>query len=117
MLSEKVGTNENTKGNNRKDSFFSKPNIAGCESTEFNAYRVEKEKLKTAEDQNKYAVATVNLEKKIQSFIDEEFPSLRSGPTKRISMDSNSYNRGLNDGINCNIAKGGIGNKTIGQLA
>lgn len=82
-----------------------------------NKYRVEKERLKTTEDQNKYAVATVNLEKKIQSFIDDEFPSLRTGPTKRIAMDTNSYNRGVNDGFVCNIAKGGIGNRAVAQLA
>ena len=84
---------------------------------EANKVSVEKERLKTVDDQNKYAVATVNLQKKIQSFIDDEFPSLRTGATKRITMDSNSYNRGLNDGINCNIAKGGISNRAVAQLA
>jgi len=83
-----------------------------------NKYRVEKEKLKTTEDKSKYAVATVNLEKKIQSFIDDEFPNLRSSATKRISVDTNSYNRGVNDGFVCNIAKGGIDNThVVGQLA
>lgn len=84
---------------------------------DINKYRIEKEKLKTDDDKSKYAVATVNLEKKIQSFIDDEFPRLRTSASKRITMDSNSYNRGLNDGINCNIAKGGIGNRAVAQLA
>jgi len=84
---------------------------------DLNKCRIEKEKLKTDDDKNKYAVATVNLEKKIQSFIDDEFPKLRTSASKRITMDSNSYHRGLNDGINCNIAKGGIGSRTVGQLA
>ncbi len=83
---------------------------------EANKVSVEKERLKTDEDQNKYAIATVNLSKKIQNFIDEEFSSLRTGATKRIAMDSNSYNSGLNDGINCNIAKGGIGNRAVAHL-
>lgn len=85
---------------------------------EANKISVEKERLKTVDDQNKYAIATVNLSKKIQSFIDDEFPSLRTGATKRIAMDSNSYNSGLKDGINCNIVKGGIsGNRAVAQLA
>jgi len=81
-----------------------------------NKINIEKERLKTVDDVNKYAVATVNLEKKIQSFIDDEFPRLRNGATKRITMNGNSYNRGLNDGFVCNIAKGGIGNRVVGQL-
>jgi hypothetical protein len=36
---EKVGLNEKTRGNRRNDSFFSRPNMAACESMEFNAYR------------------------------------------------------------------------------
>ncbi len=63
------------------------------------------------------SVAVVNLEKKIQTFIDNEFTNLRSGATKRISMNKDSYSRGLTDGINCNIAKGGIGNRAVAQLA
>ena len=83
-----------------------------------NKVSVEKEKLKTVDEQNKYSIVVVNLQKKIQSFIEDEFPKLRTGATKRISMDSNSYNNGLKDGINCNIAKGGIGSgKAVAQLA
>jgi hypothetical protein len=82
-----------------------------------NKVSVEKEKLKTVDEQNKYSIVVVNLQKKIQSFIEDEFPKLRTGATKRISMDSNSYNNGLKDGINCNIAKGGIGNRAVAQLA
>ena len=82
-----------------------------------NKVSVEKEKLKTVDEQNKYSIVVVNLQKKIQSFIEDEFPKLRTGATKRISMDSNSYNNGLKDGIICNIAKGGIGNRAVAQLA
>ena len=84
---------------------------------ESNKKTVESDKLKTTEEQNKYAVAVVNLQKKIQDFIDNEFENLRSGATKRISMNNDSYSRGLTDGINCNIAKGGIGNRAVAQLA
>jgi hypothetical protein len=84
---------------------------------EANKVSVEKERLKTVDEQNKYSIVVVNLQKKIQSFIEEEFPKLRTGATKRISMDNNSYNNGLKDGINCNIAKGGIGNRAVAQLA
>ena len=85
---------------------------------ESNKKSVESDKLKTVEQKNKYSVAVVNLEKKIQTFIDNEFTNLRSGATKRISMNNNSYSRGMTDGINCNIAKGGIGaSKAVAQLA
>jgi hypothetical protein len=85
---------------------------------ESNKKSVENDKLKTVEQKNKYSVAVVNLEKKIQTFIDNEFTNLRSGATKRISMNNNSYSRGMTDGINCNIAKGGIGaSKAVAQLA
>ena len=84
---------------------------------EANKVSVEKERLKTVDEQNKYSIVVVNLQKKIQTFIEEEFPSLRTGATKRISMDNNSYNNGLKDGINCNIAKGAIGNRAVAQLA
>ena len=82
-----------------------------------NKVSVEKEKLKTVDEQNKYSIVVVNLQKKIQSFIEDEFPKLRTGATKRISMNKDSYSRGLTDGINCNIAKGGIGNRAVAQLA
>jgi hypothetical protein len=83
---------------------------------ESNKKDIEKDKLKTVEEQNKYAVAVVNLQTKIQDFINEEFPSLRTGPARTIRMNQSSYNRGLTDGINCNIAKGGIGNRAVAQL-
>lgn len=82
-----------------------------------NKRSVEDDRLKTDADKNKYAIAVVNLQKKIQDFIDNEFDSLRKGPTKSIRTDANSYSRGMSDGANCNIAKGGIGNRAVGQLA
>ena len=84
---------------------------------ESNKKTVESERLKTVDEQNKYSVAIVNLQKKIQDFIDNEFNNLRTGATKRISINNDSYSRGLTDGINCNIAKGGIGNRAVAQLA
>lgn len=82
-----------------------------------NKRSVESDRLKTEEDKNKYAVAVVNLQKKIQDFMNNEFDNLRKGATKSIRMDAGSYSRGVNDGSNCNIAKGGIGNRAVGQLA
>ena len=84
---------------------------------ESNKKTVESERWKTVDEQNKYSVAIVNLQKKIQDFIDNEFNNLRTGATKRISINNDSYSRGLTDGINCNIAKGGIGNRAVAQLA
>lgn len=84
---------------------------------EANKRSVEADKLKTDADKNKYAVAVVNLQKKIQDFIDNEFDSLRKAPAKKIEMNAGSYSRGMVDGSNCNIAKGGIGNRAVGQLA
>lgn len=78
---------------------------------------VEADRLKTEADKNKYAITVVNLQKKIQDFIDNEFDNLRKGPTKSIRTDATSYSRGMSDGANCNIAKGGIGNRAVGQLA
>lgn len=77
---------------------------------------IEKDKLKTVEQQNKYAVSVVNLQKKIQDFMDEEFPRLRTGASRSISMNQSSYARGIMDGSTCNIAKGGIGNRSVAQL-
>lgn len=84
---------------------------------EANKRSVEADKLKTDADKNKYAVAVVNLQKKIQDFIDNEFDNLRKAPAKKIEMNAGSYSRGMVDGSNCNIAKGGIGNRAVGQLA
>ena len=84
---------------------------------EMNRRSVEADKLKTDADKSKYAVAVVNLQKKIQDFIDNEFDNLRTGASKRIAMNAGSYSRGMSDGSNCNIAKGGIGNRAVGQLA
>jgi hypothetical protein len=82
-----------------------------------NKRSVEADRLKTDDDKNKYAVAVVNLQKKIQDFIDNEFDNLRNGAKKKIQMNADSYSRGITDGANCNIAKGGIGNRAVGQLA
>ena len=82
-----------------------------------NKRSVEADRLKTDDDKNKYAVAVVNLQKKIQDFIDNEFDNLRKGAKKKIEMNADSYSRGITDGSNCNIAKGGIGNRAVGQLA
>lgn len=82
-----------------------------------NKRSVEADRLKTDDDKNKYAVAVVNLQKKIQDFIDNEFDNLRKGAKKKIEMNADSYSRGITDGANCNIAKGGIGNRAVGQLA
>lgn len=82
-----------------------------------NKRNVEADRLKTEEDKNKYAVAVVNLQKKIQDFLDNEFDNLRNGARKKIQMNADSYSRGIADGANCNIAKGGIGNRAVGQLA
>jgi hypothetical protein len=79
---------------------------------------VEADKLTNEADKNKYAVAVVNLQKKIQDFIDNEFDSLRQPPAKKITMNSGSYSRGVADGNSCNIAKGGLtGNRSVAQLA
>ena len=78
---------------------------------------IEADRLKTESDKNKYAVAVVNLQKKIQDFIDNEFDNLRTGGKKKVQMNNESYSRGVSDGANCNIAKGGIGNRAVAQLA
>lgn len=84
---------------------------------EANKRSVEADKLPNEADKSKYALAVVNLQKKIKDFIDNEFDNLRKAPTKKIEMNANSYSRGMVDGSNCNVAKGGIGNRAVGQLA
>lgn len=82
-----------------------------------NKRAVEADRLTTDDAKNKYAVAIVNLEKQIQDFVDKEFSDLRSAPAKKITTDANSYYRGVNDGNNCNISKGGLsGTKVAGAL-
>lgn len=82
-----------------------------------NKLKVESDRLHSESDRNKYALATVNVQQKMQEFIDNEFDNLSKCPTKKISIDTNSYANGITDGSNCNIAKGGIGNRTVAQLA
>jgi hypothetical protein len=82
-----------------------------------NKLNVENEKLTTVGDKNKYAVACINLNEKLQEFAEETFPNLRKGPIKTINIHSNSYSRGQSDGSNCNIAKGGISNRSMGLIA
>jgi len=81
-----------------------------------NKLSVEADRLKTDVDKNKYAIACVNLQKKIQNFIDNEFDNLRKGAAKKVEMNTTSYSRGVSDGNNCNISKGGISNRTVGEL-
>jgi hypothetical protein len=90
----------------------------GLESKlELNRRTVESAKLTNDADKSKYAVAVVNLQKKIQDFIENEFDNLRNAPAKRISMNAGSYSRGVADGNSCNIAKGGLnGSRAVGQL-
>lgn len=80
---------------------------------QFNKNSVESDRLKTDADKNKYAIATVNLQRKIQDFIDNEFDNLRKAPTKNIRVNSESYSRGVNDGSNCNIAKGAVASSNV----
>lgn len=83
-----------------------------------NRKEVEASKITNDSDRNKYAVACVNLNQQIQSFIDDAFPSLRKTATKSIRVNADSYSRGMADGNNCNIAKGGIApNKVAGVIA
>lgn len=109
-------TNKHTVNISHKQSYLFGFYNGLINKLESNKKDIEKDKLKTVEEQNKYAVAVVNLQTKIQDFINEEFPSLRTGPARTIRMNQSSYNRGLTDGINCNIAKGGIGNRAVAQL-
>jgi hypothetical protein len=82
-----------------------------------NKRAVEADKLPTQEQQNKYAVAVADLQNKIQNFIADSFEKINKPQDKRIVVNQNSYDSGVRDGANCNIAKGGIGNRAVGQLA
>ena len=82
-----------------------------------NKRKVEGDRLTNDADKNKYALAVVNLQKQIQDFIDNEFDNLRKAPAKWVEMNATSYSRGVADGNNCNIAKGGLnGSRAVGQL-
>lgn len=79
---------------------------------------VEGTRLTTEADKNTYAVAVVNLQKKIDDFIAEEFDNLSKGAKKKIAMDASSYGSGVTAGSNCQISKGGIGaSRSTLQLA
>lgn len=83
---------------------------------EANKKTVESDRLTNDADKNKYALTVVNLEKKFEDFLDEHFPDRRKGIAKKIAVEGNSYSKGVEDGSNCQIAKGGIGNRTVGAL-
>ena len=82
-----------------------------------NRKEIEASKLTNTNDRNKYAVACVNMKEKIQNFLDDTFENLRKVPTKSVRINQESYGRGVTDGNNCNIAKGGIGNRTAGMIS
>lgn len=77
-----------------------------------NKKEVEDRRLPTDEDKSKYALVRVDLNKKLESFIEDEFDDLRKTPRKRVNIYSESYGQGIADGHNCNVAKGGIENKS-----
>lgn len=82
-----------------------------------NKRAVENDKLKTDADKSKYAVAVVNVEKKIKDFIEKQFENLRKTPEREIKVDTDPYSKGVIDGNNCNIAKGGLNvSKVAGAL-
>lgn len=78
-----------------------------------NKMMVESSKLNNDADKSKYAVACVSSASKIQSFMEDQFPSLRNTTKKVRVMAASSFNQGKYDGSNCNIAKGGIGDRSV----
>lgn len=73
-------------------------------------------KLQDDDSRQKYALACVNLEQRMTDFINQEFGNIKKNQTKKISMDSTSYSKGVNDGSTCNIAKGELSGNTVGAI-
>jgi hypothetical protein len=78
-----------------------------------NKMMVESAKLNNDADKSKYAVACVTVASKIQSFVEDQFPTLRKTTAKNIRVVASSFNQGKYDGSKCNIAKGGIGDRSV----
>jgi hypothetical protein len=78
-----------------------------------NKMMVESSKLNNDSDKSKYAVACVTVASKIQSFVEDQFPTLRKTATKNIRVVASSFTQGKYDGSKCNIAKGGIGDRSV----
>lgn len=84
---------------------------------EENKQKVEANKLTTEEAKNKYAVACITNQSKIDDVMKQYFPNVRT-VYKKVSGSYSSYEKGMTDGKNCNIAKGGLDNASVaGVLA
>jgi len=81
-----------------------------------NRQEIESSKLTNDSDRNKYAVACLNLNQQIQSFMDDNFDHIRKAASKNINVNPTSYSKGIVDGNACNIAKGGIGNNRVAGM-
>ena len=77
-----------------------------------NKRHVEGARLTTEPDKQTYAVAVVNLQKKMDVAITAAFGKVKDGGKKKIQMDAASYGSGVADGLSCQISKGGIGGNT-----
>lgn len=75
-------------------------------------------KLTNDDSRQKYALACVNLEQRMTDFINAKFgDSVKKQQKKTIDVDPSSYSKGVNDGSNCNIAKGELSGTVAGALA
>lgn len=67
------------------------------------------------EVQSKYAIAVVSKETCIEKTIEKFFPDVKKS-VKTITVEAVSYYKGIIDGNNCEISKGGIGGNQVAQL-
>ena len=68
------------------------------------------------EVQTNYALAVVNTETRMENAMGKFFPKLKKAISKTVNVDAISYYKGIIDGNECNISKGGIGGKVVPQL-
>jgi len=69
------------------------------------------------ETQSKYAVVVANKATLIENAIEKFFPKVKvKTATKTVPVETVSYYKGIIDGNNCEISKGGIGGKAVAQL-
>lgn len=101
----------------QKQSYLAGFHSGLSDKLDANKRNVEGARLTTEPDKQTYAVAVVNLQKKMDVAIATAFGKVKDGGKKKIQMDAASYGSGVAAGLNCQISKGGIsGNSPVARI-
>lgn len=91
-----------------KASYLSGFHFGLSKKLKANKEQIESKLLTTVDQSSKYAVAVIDKNKKIEDFIENQFGKVTIIKDKPKQINVVSFEQGIKDGTNCNIAKGAI---------